>query len=111
MSDANAVGMASLNGQAPYVTLFLRVDDSTVSGASFQASGCGVVIACCSVLTQLAVCRTVEECLALQSQALIDALDGIPADKQFCADLAIAALRNALDPNTYNTMQSERDLA
>ena len=64
--------------------------------AKFQTYGCGPTIACGSILTELITGRSVNECLELTADTLIDALDGIPAEKLHSPALAIAALRNAL---------------
>ena len=93
---ANAVGSASLHGKAPRTTMYLRVADNIVTRAQFEAFGCGVTIACCSALTELLFGRTAEDCRRIQVCDVMDALDGIPADKQFCAELARNAMQNAL---------------
>ncbi len=53
MESPDAVGKASLNGRAPYVTIYLQAKQQIVTAAKFQTYGCGVSIACCSVLTEL----------------------------------------------------------
>jgi NifU-like protein involved in Fe-S cluster formation len=97
MESPDAVGMASLHGQAPYVTVFLKMAQDVVERATFQAFGCGVTIACCSALTELVSGRTMAQCRALSAGDVVQALDGVPPDKQFCAELVVRALRQALD--------------
>ena len=67
-----------------------------ILAAKFQTYGCGPTIACGSVLTELITGRSISDCLELTPQSLIDALDGVPADKLHSPALAIAALRDAL---------------
>ena len=97
MDSPDAVGRASLGGRAPRVAIYLRIRHSIVVEATFQTFGCGVSIACCSVLTEMVRGNTMEECREFDGATIAKALDGIPEDKQFCADMAIEALRNALD--------------
>lgn len=98
LDSANAVGMASLNGQAPYTTIHLRIEENeAIADAKFEAFGCGVTIAACSALTELVIGQTVSEAEELSPTDITSALDGIPPDKQFCAHLANSALHNAIE--------------
>jgi NifU-like protein involved in Fe-S cluster formation len=89
-------GHASLPGGAPRMTIYVRTQDGVVEQATFQTFGCGVSVACCSVLTEMVANRQVAECLEITPQQIEDALDGLPIEKRFCASLAVEALRNAL---------------
>jgi len=96
MDAAHAAGRASLGGRAPYVTIYLKARDAIVTKAMSQTFGCGVSIACCSALTEMITGRSVADCETLTGESLIESLSGIPADKQFCAHMAVDALRDAL---------------
>ena len=61
LPSASAVGKASLHGRAPYVTIYLDIQDGTISQAQFTAFGCGVTIASCSALTEMLVGRTLDD--------------------------------------------------
>lgn len=97
LDTGNAVGDADLSGRAPRVQIYLVVDRDVIAQASFTAFGCGVTIAAGSVLTELAKGRTLDECRNITGRDIADALDGIPTDKQFCADVVAAALHDAID--------------
>lgn len=99
MADAHLVGCADLGGRPPEVRLFIKIEAEMVVAASFLAYGCGVTIAAMSMLTVLVTGRRLNGCQELQRSELIDVLGGVPGDKQFCADLAIQSLRDALEPN------------
>ena len=97
LENADAIGRGSLDGRAPYTTLYLKVDDQIVTRCGFQTFGCGVSIACASALTELVVGQSINGCRSINAEQLIAALDGLPDDKRFCADVAIDALLAALD--------------
>jgi NifU-like protein involved in Fe-S cluster formation len=97
MEAADAVGRASLDGNAPRVTIYIKRDGDRVVKSTFQAFGCGFTIACCSALTELVTGKTLNECLGVTPKNLSLALGGLPAEKEFCADLAITALRDAVN--------------
>jgi nitrogen fixation NifU-like protein len=97
MRDPDRIGRASLDAGSPRVTIQLRIIDDQVDEAMFLAFGCGVTVAACSMLTEIIRGRHVDELERLQASDIIDALEGIPGDKVFCADLAVMALHDALE--------------
>ncbi len=96
LESPDSTGRAGAPGRGPFLILYLRMKGNQVLAAKFQTYGCGPTIACGSVLTEMITGRSVTDCLELTAQTLIDALDGVPADKLHSPALAIAALRDAL---------------
>ena len=78
------------------MTIYLRIREGVVKRAQFQTFGCGYSIACCSVLTDRVKGKELQECREISSTDLADVFGGLPANKQFCADLAIRALHAAI---------------
>jgi NifU-like protein involved in Fe-S cluster formation len=97
LEGADAVGVAGLPGQGRYLVLYLKVEAGRVSSAAFDCHVCGVTIACGSVLTELVVGRAIDGCRLLTATSLIEALDGIPGDKQDRAGFVLLALTDALE--------------
>jgi NifU-like protein involved in Fe-S cluster formation len=96
MECPHLVGRGSLGGYPPNVTLYLRIEGDCIEDATFEAAGCGVTIACGSMLTELVRGRSLVECRQITADELWQALDGAPMGKEYCADVAISALRDAL---------------
>ena len=96
IENADLIGHAGVPGRGAFMILYLRLEDERVAAAKYHTVGCGPTIASGSMLTEMIVGRTVEECREITSEKLIAALDGVPADKLHCPALAIAALRDAL---------------
>lgn len=96
MENADTIGMASLDQRPPFVLVFLKAEGELIREATFEAAGCGVTIACGSMLTELVRGKTLKACQALGAQQLSDALEGLPPDKQYCAEVAVTALQDAL---------------
>ena len=74
----------------------LLLDGEVIAQASFMTDGCGVTVACGSMLTKMAKGLSLDEARAIESSRLDDALGGLPADHAHCAELAIRTLRNAI---------------
>jgi nitrogen fixation NifU-like protein len=96
MDRPHLVGRGSLDGYPPFVTLYLRTYGNRVVDAAFEAEGCGVTIACGSVLTELVRGRSLAKCGQITVRDLAAALDGMPVGKEYCAEVAIRALKDAL---------------
>jgi NifU-like protein involved in Fe-S cluster formation len=69
MESPSLVGTGSLDGYPPFVTFYLRIDSGHITDATFQAEGCGVTIACGSMLTELVHGRSLAECRQLTAPA------------------------------------------
>jgi nitrogen fixation NifU-like protein len=96
MDSPDTVGHSGTPGQGPFLILYVKVADGVVVAARFQTYACGSTIACGSMLTEMICQRSIDQCLALTPEDVIDALDGVPAHKLHGPALAIGALRDAL---------------
>jgi nitrogen fixation NifU-like protein len=96
MESPDCVGVGGTPGNGPFMVLMLRVQSNRVTEAKCDTHGCGVTIAAGSMLTEMITNRTLEACGTITAEQLIEALDGVPADKAHAPALAVAALRNAL---------------
>ena len=74
----------------------LRLSDKMIMEAKFLADGCGATIACGSMITKMAITKTLDEAKKIAPDDLLLALDGLPEDHLHCAELAVMALREAV---------------
>ncbi|MDM7999896.1 MAG: iron-sulfur cluster assembly scaffold protein [Dehalococcoidia bacterium] len=92
---ADGVGQSSIPcGDSMQISL--RVRDGRILEAKFTTEGCGPVIACGSVATELVKGKTVNEAMALTVDDITAGLDGLPDSEAHCAALAVNALKQAL---------------
>jgi nitrogen fixation NifU-like protein len=76
--------------------IYLRLEEERIVEASFMTDGCGPTLACGSMLTSLVPGKSLEEASTIIPEDLITALDGLPAESQHCAELAVRTLQNAI---------------
>jgi len=76
---------------------YLLLDGETISHASFMTDGCGATVACGSMLTKMVKGLPLKDAAAIEADRLRDVLDGLPADHDHCADLAVLTLRKAIE--------------
>jgi NifU-like protein involved in Fe-S cluster formation len=75
------------------VQLFVKLSaERVVLRATFRTFGCSACIAASSMMTELLIGRDT----APGAEQLELALDGLPSDKHYCADLVVAAAVKAL---------------
>jgi nitrogen fixation NifU-like protein len=63
----------------------------------FKTLGCAAAIATSSMITEMAINKTLEEALKISKQDVADALEGLPPIKQHCSNLAAEALHKAIN--------------
>ena len=90
--DADRSGHVDDPATETTITLYVNVTDGVVSRATFRTFGCSACIAASSVATELLVGRA----LALSADEIDAALDGLPSDKRYCAELVAEASRRTL---------------
>ena len=76
--------------------LSLQVDErGCIAAARFKAYGCGWLIACGSLLTELIQGKNLTEAAQFRHHPLVELLDA-PPEKLYCAVLAETALKTAV---------------
>jgi nitrogen fixation NifU-like protein len=78
------------------IQICLRASQGRILEAKFMTDGCGPVIACGSMATELVKGRTISEAMALSEDDIMTRLDGLPDSERHCAMLAVSALKQAL---------------
>ncbi len=96
IDDANGVGEVGNASCGDIMKIFLKVEDNVIQDVKFKTFGCGAAIATSSMVTEMAIGKTIDEALILTNQAVAEALDGLPPAKMHCSNLAADALHEAI---------------
>ena len=96
LEDASGVGEVGNAKCGDIMRMYIKVDDGIITDCKFNTFGCGSAIATSSMATELIKGKPVEEALKLSNQAVVEALDGLPAHKLHCSVLAEEAVRAAV---------------
>jgi nitrogen fixation NifU-like protein len=96
IEDANGVGEVGNASCGDIMKIFLKVEDNIIKDVKFKTFGCGAAIATSSMVTEMAIGKTIEEAWKLSNEAVAEALDGLPSQKMHCSNLAADALHEAI---------------
>ena len=98
MPDASCMGEVGNAKCGDIMRIYLKInDDGVITDAKFNTFGCASAIASSSMATEMVKGRTIAEARKLTNQEVVDALDGLPAQKIHCSVLAEEAINAALD--------------
>jgi len=93
----DAGGFAKVTGPCgDTMEIWLKVNNDTISDASFMTNGCGTTIASGSMVTEMAKGRTVFQAQKISQEDVLNALSGLPEESQHCALLAANTLKEAV---------------
>ena len=96
IENADGVGTVGNAKCGDIMRMYLKIEDDVITDCKFKTFGCGAAIATSSMATELIKGRTVDEALSLTNNAVVEALDGLPAVKVHCSVLAEEAVKSAL---------------
>lgn len=98
MADASCMGEVGNAKCGDIMRIYLKIDDNgIITDAKFNTFGCASAIAASSMATELVKGRTIAQARQLTNQEVVEALDGLPAQKIHCSVLADEAINAALD--------------
>ena len=96
IENADGIGEVGNAKCGDIMKMYLKIEDSVIVDVKFKTFGCGSAIATSSIATEMIKGKTVEEALQLTNRAVVEALDGLPAQKIHCSVLAEQAVKSAL---------------
>lgn len=103
IEDANGVGEVGNARCGDIMKMYLKIEDGIIKDVKFKTFGCGAAIATSSMATEMIKGKPLNEALKLTNQAVVEALDGLPAVKIHCSVLAEQAVKAAI--SDYYTRQ------
>ncbi len=77
--------------------MYIKVEKEIITDIKFKTFGCGSAIATSSMVTELAIGKTIDEALKITRNNVADELDGLPSQKMHCSNLAADALHAAIE--------------
>ena len=97
IEDASGVGTVGNAKCGDMMRLYLKInEEQVIIDCKFKTYGCGAAVASSSMATEMIKGKTVAEAMKLTNKAGMEALDGLPPEKEHCSLLAEETLHAAL---------------
>ena len=97
IEDASGVGTVGNAKCGDMMRLYLKInEEQVIIDCKFKTYGCGAAVASSSMATEMIKGKTVAEAMKLTKKAVMEALDGLPPEKEHCSLLAEETLHAAL---------------
>jgi len=96
MENPSGVGEVGNSKCGDIMRMYIKVEDEILTDVKFMTFGCGAAIATSSMATELVKGKSIQDALKLTNQAVMEALDGLPAVKVHCSVLAEQAIKAAV---------------
>lgn len=94
--DADGVGSVGNPVCGDMMTFYIKVADGRLTDVKFKTFGCGAAIAVSSIVTEMAIGKTLEEAKNITKQQVAEQLGGLPPQKMHCSNLGTEALAAAI---------------
>ena len=96
ITDADGVGQIGDEECGDMVKVWIKVADAHLIDIKYKVFGCPAAIAVCSMMTELALGKHVDDAYEITDAQVAEALGGLPEQKYHCSNLAASALQKAV---------------
>jgi nitrogen fixation NifU-like protein len=107
IEDADGVGSVGDPECGDFFRVSIRVEGEILADVKYKVFGCPTAIACCSMMSELAIGKTVEAAYHLDDVDIMHALGGLSEAKQHCSNHAATALHEAINDFMLGTRTGE----
>ena len=97
IEDADGIGEEGNPVCGDLMTFYIKVKDNRLSDIKFKTFGCGAAIAVSSIVSEMAMGKTLEEARKITPALVAKELEGLPKNKYHCSNLGAQALNKAID--------------
>ena len=97
IEDADGTGEVGNPVCGDMMTFYIKVDNNHLSDVKFKTFGCGAAIAVSSIVSEMAMGKTLEEARKITPALVAKELEGLPKNKYHCSNLGAQALNKAID--------------
>jgi nitrogen fixation NifU-like protein len=97
LENPDGVGVVGNPVCGDVMSIQIKVENNILTDVKFKTFGCAAAIATSSMVTELAIGKTLDEALKITRNDVAESLEGLPAQKLHCSNLAADALHEAIN--------------
>jgi nitrogen fixation NifU-like protein len=79
------------------MSFYINVENNKIADIKFKTFGCVAAIAVSSMVTEMAMGKTLEDAKKITKKSVAESLDGLPKQKMHCSNLGADALAKAIE--------------
>lgn len=96
IENADGIGEVGNPVCGDMMTVYIKVADDKIQDIKFKTFGCVAAIAVSSMVSEMAMQKTLAEAKKITKQSVAASLDGLPKQKMHCSNLGADALAMAI---------------
>jgi nitrogen fixation NifU-like protein len=108
IQDADGIGQMGDPTCGDMIKVWIKVREDRIVDIKFRAFGCPAAIATCSVMTELAMGKSLDEAAEITDEVVAAAVGGLPPDKVHCSNLSASALYEAIMDYVFESIEMQR---
>lgn len=97
IKDADGIGRVGNPVCGDMMEFYIKVKNNHLEDIKFKTFGCGAAIAVSSIVSEMAMGKTIEEALKITNKKVAEELGGLPKNKLHCSNLGADALHKAIE--------------
>lgn len=97
IENADGIGEVGNPVCGDMMTFYIKVKDNILEDIKFKTFGCGAAIAVSSMISEMAMGKTIDEALKITNEKVAEELGGLPPNKMHCSNLGADALHKAIE--------------
>ncbi len=96
IEDADGIGEVGNPVCGDMMAFYIKVKDDHIADVKFKTFGCGAAIAVSSIVSEMAMGKSLDEVMKITPQTVAKELEGLPTNKLHCSNLGAQALHKAI---------------
>jgi nitrogen fixation NifU-like protein len=97
IENADGVGEVGNPVCGDMMSFYINVKDDKIADIKFKTFGCVAAIAVSSIVTEMAMGKTLDEAKKITKKSVAESLEGLPKEKMHCSNLGADALAKAIE--------------
>ena len=97
IENADGVGEVDNPVCGDMMSFYINVKDDKILDIKFKTFGCVAAIAVSSMVSEMALGKTLTEAKTITKKSVAESLDGLPKEKMHCSNLGADALAKAIE--------------
>ena len=97
IKNADGIGEVGNPVCGDMMSFYIKVEDGKISDIKYKTFGCVAAIAVSSMVSEMAMGKTLAEAKTITKKSVAESLDGLPKEKLHCSNLGADALAKAIE--------------